>query len=424
MKVAKNSPLQKIIRRWVLPLLGTVVLAALGGCATGGTGGLSGGGVGGITLPGVGPVLSSDFGNTETAESLAGLPKIEVLVPVFDPNIPEDSDTWEKKGIYPELRRAESNRFALKMKNALEDTGALGAVRVVPNTTAAGDLYIIGKIVESNGEDVKISITATDITGKNWFTKGFKHRVKAGFHDNIRNQGKDPYDPVFEEAAEYVVQKLKKRKADELVNLQRISEIRFGASLSQETFTRYLKPAGGRVVLAAAPADDDPMLQRIKPIRVRHQLFIDRMQTHYADFDGKLNESYLLWQQQSLTEVRGARKARRSSIAQGILGGLLVVAGAAAALEDTPLGDAAAIGGIAGGAALVGKSFQSRAEMKVHREALAELGQSIDIEIAPQIVEYENETAKLTGDAAEQYAQWIAFLKKIYDLEATPATQL
>ena len=420
MKPFGETTSRRKIRRWrgVLVLLGAAVLS---GCATGG-GGLSGGGV---TLPGVGPALSSNFGKSETELTTSNLPKIEVLVPVFDPNIPEDSDTWKKTGIYPELRRAESNRFALKMKSALEDTQAFGAVRVVPNATATGDLYIIGKIIESNGENVKINISATDISGKKWFTKNFKHRVKEAFHDNIRNKGKDPYAPVFEEAAEYVVKKLKKYKAAELAKLQPLSEIRFGTSLSQDTFTRYLKADGARVVLAAAPADDDPELQRIKPIRVRHQLFIDRMQTHYADYDQKLNDSYLIWQQQSLVEVKAARKAKSKAITQGILGGLLVVAGVAVAAEtNSTLGEVAAVGALSGGAVLLGESFHSRSEMKVHREALAELGKSIDIEIAPQAVEYENETAKLTGDAAQQYEQWIAFLKRIYDEGATPEKTL
>lgn len=422
---AKMKPLSQILigakrhfRYGILLLFGAL---ALSGCATGGTG-LSGGGV---SVPDVGPVLSSNFGKTEATRGTEDLPKIEVLVPVFDPNIPEDSDTWEKKGIYPELRRAESNRFALKMKSALEDTDAFGAVRVVPNTTATGDLYIIGKIIQSNGEDVKINLTATDITGRRWFTQDFQHRVKEAFHRNIRNKGKDSYTPLFENAAAYIVNQLKKRKAETLAYLQSVSEIRFGASLSEETFTRYLKPDGGRVVLAAAPADGDPMLQRIKPIRVRHQLFVDRMQDHYADFDRKLDESYLVWQQQSLVEVKGARVAKDKAITRGILGGLLLVAGAVAAAEtNNAAGEVAAVGAIGAGAAVLGSSFQNRAEMKVHREAFAELGRDIDIQMAPQVVEYENETAKLTGDAAEQYAQWVAFLKKIYDLEATPAKQL
>ena len=128
-----------------------------------------------------------------------------------------------------------------------------------------------------------------------------------------------------------------------------------------------------------------------------------------------------MWQEQSLYEIKAARQARKKSIAQGILGGLLLAAGVAVAAEtDSTAGEIAAIGAVTGGAIALGKSFQNRAEMQVHRDAFAELGKSIDIEVAPQVVEYEQQTETLQGDANEQYAQWIGFLKKIYDLEATP----
>ena len=402
---------------WFL-LLACVV--ALSGCA-GGSGGLT-------DVPSVGPTLSSNFGKSDSESATAGLPKIDVVVPVFDPNIPEDSDTWKKKGIYPELRRAEANRFALKMKSAIEDTKAFGTVRVVPSARATGDLYVSGKILESNGEDVKMEIAVADISGKKWFTKDFKHRVKEGFHKNYRNKGKDAYDPMFKKAAVYIVKKLKKYDAEELAKLQLLSEMRFGANLSEETFAKYLKGSANRVQLAAIPANDDPMLLRIKPIRVRDQLFIDRMQTHYTDFDAKLDESYLVWQKESLVEVRAARKAKRKAITKGILGGLLAIAGTAAAVAGADSYDSSAVAvgtaGAVAGALIVESAFQDRAEMKVHRETLAELGESIDIELAPQVVEYEDQTTKLVGNASEQHKQWIAFLKKIYALESTPEQTL
>ena len=421
---AGGGKVSRLSAVWGVLLL--IAATVLSGCAgIGATGGAASTGV-----PSVGPQLSSDFGTdandaNDGATTAGGLPKIDVVVSVFDPNLPEDSDTWEKKGVYAELRRAESNRFALKMKAALEDTNAFGAVRVVPNAMATGDLYVLGKILQSNGEDVKIGVSVTDISGRQWFDKNFSHRVKERFHSDIRNKGKDAYDPVFEKAAEAIVKRLKKRTPGDLQELQLLSELRFGGSLSEETFSKYLNINNGRVKVAAAPADDDPMLLRIKPIRVRDQLFIDRMQTHYGAFDDKLNDSYLVWQEQSMAEVKAARVAKRKAIAQGILGGLLVVAGAVASAEaDNSIEEVAGAGAVIGGAVALSKSFQNRAEMKVHREALAELGQSIDIEIAPQVVEYEEQTAKLTGDAAQQYAQWIAFLKKIYDAEATPDKEL
>ncbi|MDD9821304.1 MAG: hypothetical protein OXU98_00185 [Gammaproteobacteria bacterium] len=417
----------------------TVLLAAalaLAGCAAG-TGGLGGPGAVVVT-PGVGPQLSSEQAKDAAQQSgdaanPSGDPNaLEVIVPVFDPGLPEDSDEWEKQGIYPELRRAESNRFALKMKSALQDSGEFGAVRVAPNASATGDLYVIGKILQSNGEDVKINITVTDISGKQWFSKDFSHRVKERFHNDIRNKNKnnDPYQPVFDKAAAHIVKQLKKRDAAQLAKLRNLTEIRFGASLSEETFAPYLEKAGSdgkRVRLAAAPADDDPMLRRIRAIRVRDQLFLDRMQTHYDTFDAKLEKSYLVWQQQSFTEVKAARAAKRKALTKGILGGVLLVAGLAAAQEatDDPHNQSTtgAVGGTLaaiGGGIFLASAWGDRAEMKVHREALAELGQSIDIEVAPQVVEFEEETAELSGDAAQQYAQWIEFLKKIYAIEATP----
>ena len=390
---------------------------ALGACATGGA-------------PGVGPGLSTAGANNSAAAKSGGgghgLPRIDVLVPVFDPGLPEDSDEWEKRGIYPELRRAEATRFALKMKAALDKTGAFGSVRVAPSAQATGELYVNGKILESNGEDVRIEIAATDISGRKWLGKKFSHRAKEAFHRDPRNKNRDAYDPVFEEAAEYIVKRLKKRDAEELAKLQRIAAIRFGGSLSAETFARYLKTENGRTTLVAAPADDDPMLQRIAPLRVRDQLFIDNMQSHYASFDGKLQESYLVWQEQSLIEVKAARKAKLKATGQGILGGLLVAASvvAGADSDNSAATEVATTIGTVAGAVVLAQSFQTRSEMQAHRAALAELGRSIDIEVQPQVVAYEKETAELTGSAAEQHEQWIAFLKKIYELEATPETEL
>ncbi|MGI9310986.1 MAG: hypothetical protein ACR2P7_05555 [bacterium] len=404
------------------------LVAMLGGCAGVNQLGERIDGLGGSTAqaPAVGPQHSSEFGQSEAEAAVAHLPKIDVIVPVFDPNLPEDSDTWEKKGIYPELRRAESNRFALKMKAALEDTNVFGSVRVTPSASATGELYVLGKILQSNGEDVRINIAVADISARKWLDRDFSHRVKESFQTDLRNKGKDPYEPVFADAAAHVVEQLSRRDAAALDDLRLLGELRFGASLSEETFARYLRTRNGRVSAVAAPAADDPMRTRIQPIRVRDQLFMDEMQTHYTDFNQRLDSSYLIWQQQSLLEVKAAREAKRKSIAKGILGGLLVVAGVAVGAQaDNNVGEEiASVGATVAGALVLGSSFQDRAEMKMHREALAELGKSIDIEVAPQVVEYENKTAELSGDAAEQYAQWIEFLKRIYELEATPDKEL
>jgi hypothetical protein len=104
------------------------------------------------------------------------------------------------------------------------------------------------------------------------------------------------------------------------------------------------------------------------------------------------------------------------------------VAIAAGAKSNNPgTGTAAMTGGILAGAAgvsMLQKSFQTSDEAKVHRDALNEVGESINVDLAPRVVAFEEKTVELTGDAKEQYAQWRGFLQKIYVQEQTPEKQL
>jgi len=396
----------------------------LSGCAASGSGssGLS-----------VGPATSSSYLKPKATEKLiVQKPKLDIIIPVFDPGLPKDPEKYEEKGIWPELRRAEASRFAYKMKLALEKTEAFGAVRVMPDTTATGDLYVVGSINESNGANVDIDIKVYDISGKQWFSKSFEHEVTKNFYSNIRNKGKDPYDPVFKKAADQLVKELNHRDDKKLKKLQALTDLRFGANFSEEAFARHMRVKRGIVSLVSYPDENDLMLKRVKAIRVRDQLFTDNMQPHYEQFSQKMDTSYAAWQKQSFTELEAERQSRQETIKNALAGvaliGLAVLSAVAGGQSDSYGGytagtTGAMIGGIAG-AHFLEKSFQTNKEAKFHRDALTELGQSIDSEMAPQVVNFEKSTLKLTGSAKEQFAQWRAFLKRIYEEEATPDVQL
>ncbi|TQV78005.1 hypothetical protein FKG95_20710 [Denitrobaculum tricleocarpae] len=380
----------------------------------------------------VGPQVSSLFDSDEKAVVDPSKPRLDVVIPVFDPGLSDDAENYAEEGVWPELRRAEANRFAYKMKEALEDTGAFGAVRVVPDGTATGDLYVLGQIVESNGEDVEITVEVLDITGERWFTRSFDHEVEPGFHKNIRNEGKDPYDPVFDEAANRIAQELEDYESAELDRLKQTTELRFGSSFTQEAFSDHLVTKNGRAELTSFPSENDPMLQRTRAIRVRDQLFVDNLQETYRTFSDDMETSYLIWQEQSLQEVLAQREVEREATTEAMLGilsiGVAIAAIAAGANSDSASTRTAAVtGGVVAGAAgalLLKESFQTSEEAKVHRDALAELGESIDVELAPRVVAFQEQTVELTGTAREQFAQWRKFLKKIYMEERTPEVQL
>ncbi len=392
----------------------------------------------------IGPQLSSLFGQEEETTIDPNKPKLDIVIPVFDPGLIDsaevviDKSTGKSKpqstddNVWPELRRAEANRFAYKLKLALEQTGAFGAVRVAPDQTATGDLYLLGTIEESDGEDVQIEIAAYDISGARWFAKEFDHEVDEKYHDNYRNKDKDPYDPLFDEVAQYIVNELQYYEAAELTATQRLTDLRFGSSFSEEAFADFFAVNDGQYSLVGYPSNDDPMLSRTQAIRVRDQLFVDGLQDNYRQFSEEMELSYLIWQEQSQLELQAKRQAQIDSgieAAGGVLlVGLAILAIAAGAQDSNPnTGTAAMTGGIiagAVGAELLSSSWQTSKEAEVHVDALKELGESIDMELAPQVIEFEEKTVELTGTAKEQFAQWRTFLKKIYAQESVPDVQL
>ncbi|MBL1321347.1 MAG: hypothetical protein COA63_009865 [Methylophaga sp.] len=385
------------------------------GCAT--TGGTSK----------VGPRSSSSYQEKAAeVETASAAPKLDVIIPVFDPGLSESEENYEKEGIWPELRRAEANRFAFKLKQALDNSNEFGAVRVTPDETASGDLYVLGKIIESDGQDVKLKLNVVDISGKEWVNSTLSHEVTEAFYRNSRNQGKDPYDPIFEEAANKIIEALKKRSTSELDDLKYIADLQFGASFNDAAFMEYMNTERNHIKLISKPSDDDPLFQRVKAIRVREQLFVDNLQQNYVSFSQNMDNSYLAWQEASFTE----KKLRKEAQTEGILktlGGIALIALAIAAGSDNDssvaVETAAVVGGI-GGALLIADGFKSRKEAKFHKEAINELGESINLDMQPQVISFEAETVELTGNIQNQFKQWRAFLQRIYEQESTPNTEL
>jgi hypothetical protein len=373
---------------------------------------------------------SSSYYDEKKAEPISAATKLDVIIPVFDPGLSGDSKNYKEDGIWPELRRAEANRFAYKLKQALDDSKQFGAVRVTPDETASGDLYVLGTIKESDGQEVEFDLNVVDISGKKWLDDSFDHEVEESFYDDIRNNGLDPYAPIFEEAADEIVEALLKRSTEELDNLKYIADLRFGASFNETAFMEYMDTNRNPIKLVSKPSDNDPLFEKVKAIRIREQLFVDNLQQNYVSFSQNMDASYLRWQEASFTERQLREQAESDSLMQTIGGILLIgLAIAAAANSDgDSFGDAAATAGAVaggiGGAMLISNGFDSREEAKFHQDAINEIGESINLELAPQVISMQDETVELTGNIQEQFTQWRAFLKRIYEQESTPEVAL
>jgi hypothetical protein len=82
--------------------------------------------------------------------------------------------------------------------------------------------------------------------------------------------------------------------------------------------------------------------------------------------------------------------------------------------------NAARNAGTLGGIAAVLSGVKKYADARTHADALKELTLSFQSEVAPQVVEVEGHTLRLTGTAEDQYREWRKLLKQLY-LEETGA---
>ena len=382
-------------------------------------------------------------------------PRLSVLIPVFDPNIPKNSDDYAKEGVWPELRRAEANRFAVQLRDALIETGTFNSVRVSPDDKATGHLYVQGKILKSNGEDVKIGIEVIDISGRRLSSKTFSYRVKDYDLQNPRKAGSDLYESIFQDAASRIALDVKKIDAKKAKELMAIEEIRFAEYFSPEYFSKYLRQSkktgfqteetgdtrlssnsrkmGGlnrpdrmqytESVLAALPADGDPMLERIRALRIRDQMLIDNLQVDYDLFRNQMDRDYLMWQKEAFLESKALRKARRSANTKKIIGALAIIAGAVAAANSSyydPTPAAVGAVAIAAGAGMVSAGMSDSRDAKMYQASFNELGKRINFEVASRVMQMEDKTVDLKGTASEQYTAWRNFLYQFYEKEKTP----
>lgn len=360
---------------------------------------------------------------------------LHVAVPVFNPGLPTnrqgnlDYAEVEKRDIWPQVRRLEANRFAVDTQRALQHTNAFSAVTVTPDSSASADLYVIGEIKHSDTETVALNIKVVDATNRVWGERDFQHRVSEGFYRDAYNRGKNSYDPIFKDIASYVFDLLNGYSDAEKLAIQQVAELRYAAMYSPETMDNYLERrqtrTGPRYQLIGFPAEEDPMLQRVRMIKAEDDAFIDGLQQNYAAFYADSDSSYLDYQRETLPMAVAVRRERDQRANRNVAAAFATVGAILLARNSNSVGGE--IGSIVlAGTALynLGGAIENNNNIRFQRQQISEMGQSLDIRVTPQVLEFNDQQIELTGTAREQYIQLRAQLRSIYDIEATPDIQL
>lgn len=343
---------------------------------------------------------------------------MDVGIQIFDTGI-EAAEAEGKTFIFPELRRAESRYFPYILMETLQTSAAWGAVRVVPNEKNAVDVLVQGEIIESDGELLILKISVSDATGRHWFTKEYENITSKYSYDRRRRDLSDPFQGLYNEIAnDMLAYRRKELSNDAIVEVRTVAELRFAQSFSPEAFSDHVSAdKNGIYKVNRLPAENDPMLERIHRIRERDYLFVDTLQEYYGSFVRSMGQPYDEWRRQSYDEVIRLRELQRTARNRKIGGIAAILAGIAAAGSSN--GSAATAGQVAviGGGYVVKSGFDKSAQADIHVEALQELGDSLEAEIEPHVIEMEDRTITLSGTVENQYDQWREILKDIYTLD-------
>ena len=344
---------------------------------------------------------------------------MDVGVLVFDPGIDEvDERDLDRTNL--EIRRAEAQYAPYLMAETLQRSGSWGVVRILPSDRSIMDVYVDGQLLLSNGEGMIVQVTVTDATGREWYTRLYEEHISQFSYDRTQRQSHDPFQVIYNQIANDLLEYRQDNISDEQIrNIRQVAELQFAANFAPEIFSDYLSVDDrGISRVERLPADNDPSLRRIRDIRERDHLFVDTVQDYYATYARQMRGPYDAWREQSYRETMALEATERSARRRFIAGTAAVVGGIASATSSNAAVRTGGMVGVGAGAYLVRSGFERSAEAEMHIASLRELGESLEAEVAPRMIDLENRTIMLTGTVEEQYDQWRDVLVEMYRTEA------
>lgn len=341
---------------------------------------------------------------------------LDVAIPPFQDglDLTDDEDT-----VFPEVRFAEAIYFSNQLAKIMERSGAWGAIRVTPSTDIIMDVYVTGTIIQSDGETLELEVRVFDTSGREWLDEEYKHVTgKYAYDRRLRNIG-DPFQNLFTNIANDILAARERMSQAEAVRLRQISELRFARDFSPQAFNEHIsQDRNGILTIERLPAENDSILQRVEKIRERDYLYIDTMQDYYDVFSQQMHLPYQDFRRASYESVVKARQLRKQANRRMIAGFGAIIAGIYGRTQaDSRLQSDAGMATAAVGGYLLKSALDRRQESAEHTEIVAEMGSSLEAEIAPQVIELEDRTVTLSGSVEAQYEQWKELLHEIYQQE-------
>ena len=373
-----------------------------------------------LLIVGLGCATQSSQGrSTPAVQAAHEIPPEELLdvgITIFDPGLPAEGQPVPED-VFPELRKAESRYQAIQLMETMQSTGQWGAVRVLPPGHGTTDLRVSGIILLSTGLKLALDIRAVDARGRVWLDQRYRAQADEVVYLNSEVSRRDPFQSVYNEISNDLLQARNKLRAGELQEIRQVSRLQFAASLAPEPFEDYLTTdKKGRTKVKRLPARDDSMMARVDTIRASENLFIDTLDQNFAAFFARMEAPYASWRKYTYEEEKAYKALKRKALTQQILGGLAIL-GAALADPGSPVASVARDAAMIGGMAAIHAGIATSKEAKIHAEAIRELAASVETELEPIVIEVRGQTLRLSGSAATQYQEWQRLMREIWATE-------
>jgi len=351
--------------------------------------------------------------------ALADVALLDVGIQVLETAAISAEEAREQK-TDPKILEAEARFIPFHLKKTLQQTGQWGAVRVVPARAEEVDVNVSGKLLESNGERLRVEIKVVDATGREWFYNEYTAEVTEKSYDVLdKKLDRDPYQDLYNQVANDMLAFRQQLSEKEIAAIRQVAQLKFARSLVPYAFSTYLaQDMEGTVRVSRLPADNDPMFERVNRIRARENMFIDTVNNYYANLYDDMRQPYGQWRRSYLQELNQKRELERKTWERRILGAAAIVGAAVVGSNSNSGGSAAAANVlIIGGYELIRSSGQFANDARVHEAALKELGVSFKADVAPVLDEVEGRTVKLSGSVDAQYAEWRKTLRELFTAE-------
>ena len=341
---------------------------------------------------------------------------LDVGIGVFDPGtvMPQ---SLEKHGTTREIRKAESHYMAYHLKDTLQRSAHWGAVRVMPGRIGHPDLFVSGRIEQSDGERLRLKLSASDVSGQAWLDREYQVEVDGTAYLKRGIAEEDPFQAVYNEFTNDLIELKLALTPEQIVSIRNTSKMRFAEDIVPEAYASYVEQDGERIRVIRLPAEGDPMIDRLMRVRDREYMYIDTLDKYYEDFYWKMRPQYDEWRKFNQTELEALHEVERKS-ATRIASGVALIA-AAIALEMAGVPNTATLRNVMviGGGAVIIDGINVSQESDIHRAGIEELGESFNADIETVVIEFEGKQIELKGTFEEQYQQWRKLLRELYNKE-------